>query len=319
MRSTKFVSALTAAVLTGSMAAFTASAENNDIKADIGLSNKDLSVQSWARDMNVTEGQNTLTISLPKDTKGNIMTVDNIGLLVVDMEDCFDDVGNVSVDKLMIDDTEVSVDEDKVIFGADDGADNNNYRIELYSIFGDTKDSPAFDVSAYTVKENISITFSFDLSGYDGKARIYSGQVVSKDADGKNTAVNASAVTFSDSKGDIECNLDKDKFSAELTRGTYDVTVAADGYVTRVFKDQKVGKRLPDEIRKAELYKNGDIDGDGMVNVTDIANLAAHIKGIKSISDEYSAKTADVNGDTKLNVTDIAMIAAHIKGIRSLK
>ncbi|MBO6308999.1 MAG: hypothetical protein J6N70_09250 [Oribacterium sp.] len=45
--------------------------------------------------------------------------------------------------------------------------------------------------------------------------------------------------------------------------------------------------------------------------------IAAHIKGIKAI-DENAVKAADVNGDGDVNVTDIAMIAAHIKGIKAI-
>ena len=40
-------------------------------------------------------------------------------------------------------------------------------------------------------------------------------------------------------------------------------------------------------------------------------------KGIKAL-DEKGIKAADVNGDGEVNVTDIAMIAAHIKGIKAI-
>lgn len=316
MRSAKFVSALTAAVISCSIASAAVSAEGMRISASIGLANTDLSVQSWERNITVTEGQNTLTVSLPKDTKGDIMPVDDIGLLVVDMEDCFNEVGTISIDKFMIDDQEVTVDEDKVIFGADDGTDNDNYRIELYSIFGDTKNSPAFDVTS--VKSSVSITYTFKCDGYNGRARNYTGQVTAKDSDGKDKAVKASYVSFTDGKEDFDCTLNKDKFSVSLKRGTYDVTVSAKGYVTREFKEQEVGKRLPEEIRKAELFSNGDVNGDGQVNVSDIATVASHVKAVKSISDEYRYKVADVDHNGKLNVTDISMIASHIKGMKSL-
>ena len=61
----------------------------------------------------------------------------------------------------------------------------------------------------------------------------------------------------------------------------------------------------------------GDVNHDEQINVTDIAMIAAHIKGIKAL-DENAVKAADVNGDTEVNVTDIAMIAAHIKGIKAI-
>ena len=61
----------------------------------------------------------------------------------------------------------------------------------------------------------------------------------------------------------------------------------------------------------------GDADLDCSINVTDIAMIASHIKGIKALEGDGLAN-ADVNDDEKVNVTDIAMIAAHIKGIKPL-
>ena len=66
-----------------------------------------------------------------------------------------------------------------------------------------------------------------------------------------------------------------------------------------------------------ETIMLGDVNGDGEINVTDIAKVAAHIKGIKAL-DENGIKAADVNGDGEVNVTDIAKIAAHIKGIKAI-
>ena len=62
----------------------------------------------------------------------------------------------------------------------------------------------------------------------------------------------------------------------------------------------------------------GDVNGDGNINVTDIAIVAAHVKGIRAIDPTAYAR-ADVNKDDNINVTDIAIIAAHVKGIRAIK
>ena len=61
----------------------------------------------------------------------------------------------------------------------------------------------------------------------------------------------------------------------------------------------------------------GDVNGDGDINVTDVAVTAAHIKGIKAL-DDGASKRADVNRDNDVNVTDISVIAAHIKGIKPI-
>ena len=62
----------------------------------------------------------------------------------------------------------------------------------------------------------------------------------------------------------------------------------------------------------------GDVNGDGMVSVTDISKVAAHLKSIKSLTDEEFA-VADVNGDGKVNVADLSAIAGHVKGIKTLQ
>ena len=76
----------------------------------------------------------------------------------------------------------------------------------------------------------------------------------------------------------------------------------------------------PDDQTTSDENENfmlGDVNADKEINVTDIAMVAAHIKGIKALY-ENAVKAADVNGDSEVNVTDIAMIAAHIKGIKAL-
>ena len=60
------------------------------------------------------------------------------------------------------------------------------------------------------------------------------------------------------------------------------------------------------------------MDGDGKINVTDIALVASHIKGIKALDDKAQMR-ADVDRSGKINVTDIALIASHIKGIKAIK
>ena len=61
----------------------------------------------------------------------------------------------------------------------------------------------------------------------------------------------------------------------------------------------------------------GDADLSGEVNVTDIAKIAAHIKGFKALSDN-GFTAADVDSDGELTVSDISAVAAHIKGIKAL-
>ncbi|MBP1535573.1 MAG: leucine-rich repeat protein [Ruminococcus sp.] len=66
-----------------------------------------------------------------------------------------------------------------------------------------------------------------------------------------------------------------------------------------------------------DLAGKGDVNEDGNVDVTDIAMIASHIKGIKALS-EQGKKNADVNNSATIDVSDIALIASHIKGIKAL-
>ena len=74
----------------------------------------------------------------------------------------------------------------------------------------------------------------------------------------------------------------------------------------------------PADKLAADLYlcKQGDVNGDGVINVTDVSMAAAHIKGVKSIGG-YEQKVADVNANGSLNVTDISKLAAKVKGVRN--
>lgn len=62
----------------------------------------------------------------------------------------------------------------------------------------------------------------------------------------------------------------------------------------------------------------GDANGDGKIDVSDIAKIAAHIKGVKAIDKKY-VDNADVDGNGRVDVGDIAAVSAHIKGIKAIK
>lgn len=85
---------------------------------------------------------------------------------------------------------------------------------------------------------------------------------------------------------------------------------------------QEISAMLPD-INKANDQKEektvmlGDVNGSENVDVSDISEVASHIKGIKPIS-SANFENADVNKDGELSVNDISLIAAHIKGIKPL-
>ena len=62
----------------------------------------------------------------------------------------------------------------------------------------------------------------------------------------------------------------------------------------------------------------GDVNGDGVVNVTDLSKIAAHIKSKKSLTGNVFV-AADVNGDGSVNVGDLSRVAGHVKGKKNIK
>ena len=72
---------------------------------------------------------------------------------------------------------------------------------------------------------------------------------------------------------------------------------------------------VEDEAAEISAGVEGDVNGDGDLNVTDLSVIAAYVKGLKSV-DDLSA--ADVNGDGDVNVTDVVLVAGAVKGIAAL-
>ena len=64
-------------------------------------------------------------------------------------------------------------------------------------------------------------------------------------------------------------------------------------------------------------WLRGDVTWDEMINVTDIAGIAAHVKNKKALAPGL-IKVADVNNDGAVNVADISLISANVKGIKPI-
>ena len=303
------------------------SAEDTDktgFLASLGLANSDLSLQSWQSKVQIDEGQNTMKVTLPADSKGNKGVMNGIGLLVIDLSDCYFEVGDVSVDKVLIDGKELDFDSGKMIFGADNGTDNDDYRIELFSVFGASAAEPPFDAENITVNDSVEVTFTVTRGGNGGSAKNICGNVISGRKTNSSQPMKGYEVTAklsSDPDAEIYANtgLIDDSFYLTLERGIYDITFSSEGYVTREFNEFRIGKKeRPDEFQDMALCKCGDVNGDNKINVTDISLVAGYVKQIKPFADDYQTKVADVNRDGKVNVADITAIAAHVKGLRKI-
>jgi len=61
------------------------------------------------------------------------------------------------------------------------------------------------------------------------------------------------------------------------------------------------------------VMKNGDVNGDGIVNFVDVTYLANHLVGTPGYED-MEDNIADVNGDSIVNFVDVTYLANHLVG-----
>ncbi|MDE5948856.1 MAG: dockerin type I repeat-containing protein, partial [Prevotella sp.] len=50
----------------------------------------------------------------------------------------------------------------------------------------------------------------------------------------------------------------------------------------------------------------GDVNGDGRINIQDVAMLTGYINGRRY--DSFIKKNADINGDGRINIADVALL-----------
>lgn len=67
---------------------------------------------------------------------------------------------------------------------------------------------------------------------------------------------------------------------------------------------------------KHETPLPGDVTGDGVLNIIDVARLYGVVRNGKEIQGTLGA--ADVNNDGKVNIMDVVRIYAHVQGINTL-
>lgn len=111
----------------------------------------------------------------------------------------------------------------------------------------------------------------------------------------------------------LTAETDSYEFS-NLQPGTYTLTATAVNHVMRTCTII-----LTDQAQHLDitLHLIGDVDGNGKVNIGDVAKINAHIKNTAALTDPYMLECANVNGG-KLNMGDSASLYAHIRGTKKL-
>lgn len=99
-----------------------------------------------------------------------------------------------------------------------------------------------------------------------------------------------------------------------VAAGTYTLKVSKANHVAREYTITVGAKDMTLDVK---IHLIGDIDGNGKINVGDVAKLNGHIKNTSPLTDEYQLLCANVNGGS-LNMGDTASLYAHIKGTKPL-
>ena len=59
---------------------------------------------------------------------------------------------------------------------------------------------------------------------------------------------------------------------------------------------------------------DGDLTGDGKVNIADVSRLYAHIRGANLITSDYLLSLGNTTGDSKVNIADVSKLYTIVKG-----
>lgn len=92
--------------------------------------------------------------------------------------------------------------------------------------------------------------------------------------------------------------------------GDYQLTVSKADHVTRT---ESLTVSNVDVTQDIQLYKMGDVSGDGYLNVGDVSRIYGYIKGTAKITDPYILLCADLTGDGQINVGDVSFLYAKIR------
>ena len=99
-----------------------------------------------------------------------------------------------------------------------------------------------------------------------------------------------------------------------LAIGEYRITFSKENHVTRTYT---LTLTPGETVLEAKIHLIGDVDGNGKVNVGDVAKVYSHIRKTQLLTDEYQLLCANVNGGN-LNVGDTASLYSHIRKTKPL-
>lgn len=95
-----------------------------------------------------------------------------------------------------------------------------------------------------------------------------------------------------------------------VAAGLYTLRVEKSGHVTREYALTVQGSALTQDVK---LHTQGDVTGDGKINMGDTARAFAHVRKRNPIDDAYILACVDLTQDGKVNIGDVARIYAAVR------
>ena len=120
-----------------------------------------------------------------------------------------------------------------------------------------------------------------------------------------------------DGQAPADCSVvsnDRYRFGC-VSRGSYILKVSMDHGVTREYP---VTVRNKDITQDVQIHPIGDVSGDGIVDIGDVAKTYAYIREVGGSLDEYAWRCANVSCDSEVDILDVAQIYSHVRGTRLL-
>ena len=190
-------------------------------------------------------------------------------------------------------------------------AQPKQYAFHLMNIIGKPGDTVKFPV--YFTSQTPAKDISFQLT--------FPAELVPTNISSPTLADEAAAYSFSCAQGENPDETQKTYVftltGGELTEGdrvllTFDVAIPATQetgrgygiYVNQIRVTDADANPQPSSARngRVSVYKNGDSNGDNVVNVTDKMNIITFIKGMDP--EVFIKEVSNVNGDEDINITD---------------
>lgn len=214
MKMNKIVAAAVSGAVAASAVAVSAFAVD-PITATLGYTDTNWTYQDWESSAEIT-GDGTYTI-----TSTAVAGTEEIGVFVIDCQGMFAAYpdATATLDTIEIDGAEVSFDASKIIYG--DIEEKGNYRIEIYNMYGDSKDDPAIS-NATPISESLAVTFT--VSGLGEAAAEDTAEDASEDAAVEETADEVAEDTAAE---DTAAEETTEEAVSEETPASDDTTTAA--------------------------------------------------------------------------------------------